>query len=462
MTVNPENQTVAFTEKLLAQLAENTSSLIEETSVYYSRNSNILVQDSNHNAIIRSHVDPNQSAEASTLSPTPASDIIYRSEIELICLGVLLAFIIAVTIFGNLLVIVTVLTTKKIQTPTNYFILSLSITDLCIGTLVMPFSAVTTLHWEWPLGAIFCNIYISIDVMLCTVSILTLFAISLDRYVAVTKPLRYQQKVTCTLVFKVCTAIWVFSFVLAFLPIHLGWNTETGIIQNYANPRECVFELNKIYVLMDSVGTYFAPLFVMCGVYLKVLLITKRQVQEINKMSQLGQTANMLHPPQNTAHRKDKPKLRPEAQLPLQPPQPKLASDTKATITLATLVLAFAICWIPYFVIFSMKPFVAEPVNVHFDLFCLWLGYVNSAINPFLYAYYNTTFRNAFARVLCRGILATYIYDAKRKQRQRLASTFTESSELAALNARLNGKSKRPSPCEDKLPFTVDKNSYNT
>ena len=390
---------------------------------------------------------------------TVGEAVIRRSEAELISFGVLIALVIAITVFGNLLVIVTILTTKKIQTPTNYFILSLSITDLCIGTLVMPNSAIITLHWEWPLGAIFCNIYTSVDVMLCTVSILTLFAISLDRYIAVTRPLRYQQQVTCRRVYKVCGFIWIFSFILAFVPIHLGWNSADGSVQNMANPRICAFELNKVYVLIDSVGTYFAPLTVMCVVYMNVLLITKRQVQEINKLSRLGQTTNML-----SNRKKDKKhKISNGDNTHLQIPAkssgfhspPKLASDTKATITLASLVLAFAICWIPYFVIFTMKPFISEPVNVHIDLFCLWLGYVNSAINPFLYAYYNSAFRNAFARVLCRGCLATYIYDAKRKQRQRLASTFTDSSELSALNARLNGKLMRQTTPET-MPFTVN------
>ena len=78
-----------------------------------------------------------------------------------------------------------------------------------------------------------------------------------------------------------------------------------------------------------------------------------------------------------------------------------MASDTKATITLSTVVLAFAVCWIPYFTLFTVKPFISKPINDHVDLFTLWLGYVNSLINPFLYAYYNTAFRTAFARILC-------------------------------------------------------------
>ncbi len=352
-----------------------------------------------------------------TISPA-TTPMVERALWELIFLGLLIGIVIMLCVLGNFLVIVTVLTHQRLHNSTNFFILCLATTDFLLGVLVLPFSGVLTLHTEWPLGPVFCNIYISMDVMLCTVSILTLFAISIDRYFAVTMPLKYQRKVTSRLVGQICGSIWIFSFVLAFIPIHVGWNSNDGYIQNYSEPKACVFMLNKIYVCLVSFGTYFAPLIIMCAVYMKVLVITKRQVIEINKLSKIG-FANDREAKKHV----------------------KLASDTKATITLASLVLAFAICWVPYFVLFTAKPFVSKDFNIHLDLFVLWLGYVNSCINPFLYAYYSTTFRNAFVRVLCRGCMNHSLYmrcmHSEITTYTKAGGTcITDNSELSALNGR--------------------------
>ena len=305
-----------------------------------------------------------------------------RALSEIIIVGMILMALVLVTILGNLLVCVVILSNRRLQNPTNYFILSLSLSDLSLGILVLPFSTINSILSSWPLGAIFCNIYNSFDVMLCTVSILNLFAISLDRYYAVTYPLRYVQRVNSRRVFWVCMGIWIFSFVMAFVPIHLGLNTPQGVVQNFKHPKQCVFLLNQIYVLLVSIGTYFIPLIIMCTVYTKVFYIAKKQVKNINKMTQIG---NHLHNGTSSPKRDQ-----------------RMASDTKATFTLASVVTAFAICWVPYFIVFTIKPFLPNPISPHLDLFVLWLGYVNSLLNPFLYAFHNTEFRYAFMMVLCK------------------------------------------------------------
>ncbi|NXQ61102.1 HRH2 protein, partial [Anthoscopus minutus] len=98
-------------------------------------------------------------------------------------------------------------------------IVSLAITDLLLGLLVLPFSAYYELAGKWPFGSILCNIYTSLDVMLCTASILNLFMISLDRYFAVTTPLRYCQVVTPSRVAVGLVVIWTVSLMVSFIPI---------------------------------------------------------------------------------------------------------------------------------------------------------------------------------------------------------------------------------------------------
>ncbi|ELU08307.1 hypothetical protein CAPTEDRAFT_195094 [Capitella teleta] len=324
-----------------------------------------------------------------------------RSTVEVVVIGSILGLISVATILGNLLVCVTITTNRKLRNYTNYFILSLATTDLLLGLLVLPFSAVNTLSGHWPLGAIFCNIYNSFDVMFCTVSILTLFVISLDRYFAVNMPLRYQTRMSFKQVWKINASIWIFSLIMAFLPIHLGWNSPDGRVQNMERPESCVFELNRPYVLLISVGTYFGPLVIMCGVYLKVLQITRKQVKEINRLSKAGSglAKAMLALEENGeglagTSSKHKHQLKQKHHK-----EHKIVSDRKATVTLASVVIAFAICWIPYFILFTVKAFLSDPVNIHFDLFTLWLGYVNSSVNPFLYAFYNSSFREAFKKM---------------------------------------------------------------
>ncbi len=390
-----------------------------------------------------------------------------RTLIHAVLIGCILSLVTLLTIGGNLLVCVTIATNRKLRSNTNYFILSLATTDLLLGCVVLPFSAVITVNNKWPLGAAFCNIYTATDVMLCTVSILTLFAISLDRYFAVTTPLRYQQKMNGRVVLKCLTAIWIFSALMAFIPIHCGWNTPSGEIQNWSNPDYCLFELNKPYVLLVSLGTYFAPLAIMCGVYLKVLQITREQVREINEITKAGccrasdamldydashdnksMTTGaddyiMKANGHNGVHLAQPKARKSHLSIKARQKESRLLSDTKATVTLASVILAFAICWVPYFTLFTAKPFLRTEVNIHLDLVTLWLGYVNSSINPFLYAFYNSSFREGFRKILCGrwhrrrvqlSVRSTVISSRSRtSSRKSKFMSLSEPSEFSAL-----------------------------
>lgn len=103
-----------------------------------------------------------------------------------------LSSIVVLTVSGNFLLLLAVVVNRKLRTPTNYLVVSLAIADLLLGLLVLPFSATLQVRKEWIFGSAFCDIWASTDVLCCTASILSLCAISVDRYIGVTRPVRHK------------------------------------------------------------------------------------------------------------------------------------------------------------------------------------------------------------------------------------------------------------------------------
>ncbi|XP_028451997.1 histamine receptor H2b [Perca flavescens] len=300
---------------------------------------------------------------------------------------VLVSFII-LTIGGNVLVCLAVGLSRRLWRIANCFVVSLAVTDLLLGLLVLPFSATLELRsGKWPLGGALCNIYVSLDVMLCTSSILTLLAISVDRYLAISAPLSYSRRVTPLRVTLAMIAIWALSLAVSFVPIHLGWNTadyrvqhlDWGIGEEDNEGHYCQFEWNNNYVLIYAFSSFYLPLLLMCGMYLCIFRVAREQVRRIR-----AATPSFARAASTAA----------------------VAREHKATVTLAAVLGAFVICWFPYFTFFicmGVKKKTNPPNTLNSVL--LWLGYFNSALNPILYPAFNRDFRRAYGELLrCRGL----------------------------------------------------------
>lgn len=155
-------------------------------------------------------------------SASPANATISHSlSLErVIPVSILLALIDLIVVLGNILVIVAVLTTRTIRQITcNYYIVSLAVSDLLLGILVLPFSSVYEIVDYWVFPSFFCVIWLSTDVLSCTASILNLLCISLDRYLAISRPLHYHRFSTPKFIFIMIAAAWVLSILISVAPV---------------------------------------------------------------------------------------------------------------------------------------------------------------------------------------------------------------------------------------------------
>ncbi|KAL4593502.1 trace amine-associated receptor 1-like [Arapaima gigas] len=205
---------------------------------------------------------------------------------------------------------------------------------------------------------------------LCTISILNLSLISIDRYYAVCHPLLYQSKITnCATVTMILTC-WSFSFVFGFsmmLSELTTWDTEDIYTKSFHCDGSCIVLQSKISRIILSVVGFFIPALVIIVLYVKILLIARRQVKAGNTKTPLNK------------------------------------KDHKATKTLGIVVGVYLTCWSPWFLCNLNNPVIGFFSSVLTEL-PIWLAYLNSAINPIIYAFSFTWFRKSFERVFQKKI----------------------------------------------------------
>ncbi|XP_064819841.1 trace amine-associated receptor 5-like, partial [Oncorhynchus masou masou] len=97
---------------------------------------------------------------------------------------------------------------KQLHTPTNLLILSLAVSDLLVGLIVIPVMSVAIMESCWSFGEYFCVFQFYVSCLCTSLSLGNLVLISIERYVAVCDPLLYHSKITVT---RISQARKVFS-----------------------------------------------------------------------------------------------------------------------------------------------------------------------------------------------------------------------------------------------------------
>eukprot|EP00062_Callorhinchus_milii_P017864 gi/632970778/ref/XP_007901836.1/ PREDICTED: alpha-2A adrenergic receptor [Callorhinchus milii] len=201
--------------------------------------------------------------------PVVGEGEVYPLEPALALISVVSLMIVAI-IFGNVLVVIAVFTSRGLRAPQNLFLVSLASADILVATLVMPFSLANELMGYWYFGPVWCEIYLALDVLFCTSSIVHLCAISLDRYWSITQAVQYNLKRTPRRIKCIIVVVWVIAAVISFPPL-VPIGKETGQEQS----PNCRINEEVWYVISSCIGSFFAPCIIMILVYVRIYQIAK-------------------------------------------------------------------------------------------------------------------------------------------------------------------------------------------
>uniref|UniRef100_A0A8K9XZ80 G-protein coupled receptors family 1 profile domain-containing protein n=1 Tax=Oncorhynchus mykiss TaxID=8022 RepID=A0A8K9XZ80_ONCMY len=339
--------------------------------------------------------------------------------------------LILIIILGNVLVCLSVLTERSLKTATNYFIISLSVADLLLAVLVLPLYVYSEfLGGTWTLSTYICDALMTMDVMLCTASILNLCAISVDRYIAVVVPLKYNRNQFSLRQLVLITATWVLSLGVAS-PVIFGLNQVPG-----RDPTVCKLE-NDSFVVYSSVCSFFVPCPVMLFLYYWMFRGLRRwssgrsrsQLTRGGKRSLSLRLSSALQRENAGVRAGAKEKVVVSDADPTERPPRQGKSlkenglahakankrgrrnskssrvsgrERKAMKVLPVVVGVFLACWTPFFVVHVTNVLcVSCKISPTLISVVTWLGYVNSAVNPIIYTAFNAEFRNVFHKLLC-------------------------------------------------------------
>uniref|UniRef100_A0A673FUG4 G-protein coupled receptors family 1 profile domain-containing protein n=1 Tax=Sinocyclocheilus rhinocerous TaxID=307959 RepID=A0A673FUG4_9TELE len=312
-------------------------------------------------------------------STTVSSDGAPFPGYTMVILAILMITLVVVVVVGNALVILAFVVDKSLRNQCNYFFLNLAISDFLVGAFCIPVYMPYILTGRWMLGRGLCKLWLVMDYLLCTASVFNIVLISYDRFLSVTRAVRYraQQGVTRLAVVKML-AVWVLAFLL-YGPAIIFWELMVG--ESIVPEDECFAEFYCTWYFLLSASTFefFSPFISVAFFNFSIYL----NIQRRNRSRMAHEASNPCAPCRSGGHA-------------------RLSRDKKIAKSLAVIVCVFGVCWAPYTLLMIIRAACSGScVEHHWYEVTFWLLWLNSAINPFLYPLCHSSFRRAFAKILC-------------------------------------------------------------
>ena len=340
---------------------------------------------------------------------------------------------------------------KILRTVPNYFIASLSLADFLYATFGSTAIIATTVSKEWVLGGFYCDFIGVTNTLFCTTSVTTLVIISVNRYIAVSKPFHVAKIYTSRKCLFMILMTWFISFLFSAPPL-FGWsNFVPGTSFCVINTRK-----HPSYTIMLAVTYYISPAILQPTFYFKIYKILKLNrnnlvsdldhslknkskihpmpVDEVNQFPlKQGDTYDRVNKNPNsvekyTVHHSDDSKehhnenenfkkvkviCSNSVELPNHVKRSGitrnrsqrielykiLKHEAKTTTIMVAVVIAFYVCWTPLAIASILYAFNLQPKKFGLVTFAFVITCTNGVINPLIYGVMSKQFRKAYKKI---------------------------------------------------------------
>ncbi|KAM8872122.1 opsin 4xa isoform 1-T1 [Synchiropus picturatus] len=290
----------------------------------------------------------------------------------------------AVGVSGNALVMYAFFCNKRLQTPPNIFIINLAVSDFLMAITQSPIFFVNSLYKGWIFGETGCKIYAFCGALFGITSMINLLAISVDRYIVISKPLQAIQWSSRRRTLLIISLVWLYSLAWSLAPL-LGWSSyiPEGLMTSCTWDYVSSTPSNKSYTLMLCCFVFFIPLAIISYCYLCMFLVIRQASRDVEKLGSQVRKSTLIQ-------------------------QQSIKTEWKLAKIAFVVIIVFLLSWSPYaFVTLIAWAGYGSALNPYSKAVPAVIAKASAIYNPFIYAIIHSNYRQTLAeKVPCLHFLA--------------------------------------------------------
>jgi len=340
---------------------------------------------------------------ALSLGDPEAEQTIHYSRPTTIFAAVAASIFTVIGVTGNLLTVVALLRCQKLRVhATTAFVISLAVSDLLFSAINLPLTASRYVHEKWTLGPELCRIFPFFFYGNVAASLMNMVAITVNRYVLITYHGSYHQIYSRVNILLMVTLVWAFSFGMILPPLIEVWGTLgldsatfscTILKKDGKSPKKFLFIFGFLLPCVAIILCYSA-------------IFYRVRQSRLNVQKHSAPASAAKESVVQSSQRKE---------------------DLRLTKMMLTIFISFLVCFLPLMLVNVVDDDVAFPA-VH--IIASVLAWMSATINPFIYAFKNRQYQQAFKKLLCvdksraRGGQRTTTSQASAQSRTSQSKTF--------------------------------------